>query len=247
MKPRRVHAWLGATAIVAACAVCAEAQNTGPSNDGGKSSAPGAKKPQANEPRGAPLKVGDAAPSLAVDKWIKGEAVAAFEPGKVYVVEFWATWCGPCIRGIPHLTKLQKEHPEAVIIGVAASEKPPQKGQPDRREAELQNFVRGQGHQMGYRVAFDAKGAMWESWMVAAGRAGIPCAFIVGRDGKIAWIGHPTGMDEPLKMAIKQSTSDGAESGKSKSAPKDSKDKETGKAPKTSQPSDSSGSGPKKN
>ena len=38
------------------------------------------------------LRVGDPAPSLQVAEWIKGQPVSAFEAGKVYLVEFWATW-----------------------------------------------------------------------------------------------------------------------------------------------------------
>ena len=38
------------------------------------------------------LKPGDDAPALAISEWVQGEAVAGFEKGKVYLVEFWATW-----------------------------------------------------------------------------------------------------------------------------------------------------------
>ena len=60
---------------------------------------------------------------------------------------------------------------------------------------------------MAYRVAIDAvpdkekgnKGAMAKNWMTAADQNGIPTAFIVNKEGKIAWIGHPMSMDEPLE------------------------------------------------
>src|SRR5262245_45990939 len=67
----------------------------------------------------ATLKIGDKAPALAIDKWVKGTPVKAFEPGKTYVVEFWATWCGPCVATMPHISELQSKYKDKVtFIGV---------------------------------------------------------------------------------------------------------------------------------
>jgi len=156
-------------------------------------------------PAGGALKVGSPAPKLSAEKWLKGEEVKGFEPGKVYVVEFWATWCGPCLKSIPHLTDMQKKHKELVVIGMASSEQPDAKG-PDKREANLAKFVKGQGAKMDYRVAYDSDSSMSKDWMQPAGQRGIPCAFVVGGDGKLAFVGHP--MDKSFDTTIEKSLSD---------------------------------------
>src|SRR5688572_11521609 len=92
---------------------------------------------------GPTLKVGDAAPALAPSKWVKGEPIAKFETGKIYVVEFWATWCGPCITSIPHITELQKKNPSVAFIGMNCMEHEPSK---------VAGFVEKMGEKMGYRV-----------------------------------------------------------------------------------------------
>ena len=145
----------------------------------------------------ATVEIGSRAPALSVEEWIKGDAVKGFEPGKVYVVEFWATWCGPCIQSIPHLTEMQKNHPEVTFMGIAGSERAKKEG-PDTRLSGLKTFVEKKGDAMGYRVAYDADRSMHEAWMQPAGQNGIPCAFIVGKDGTLEWIGHPMQMDKPL-------------------------------------------------
>ncbi len=149
----------------------------------------------------ATLKVGDAAPEIKIDKWVKGDEVKSFESGKVYAVEFWATWCPPCVKSIPHLTDLQKKHKDdgLTIIGVAASERQKAKGQ-DTRLANLENFVKGKGDQMNYAVAYDSDREMATDWMRAAGQTGIPTVFIVGGDGKVAWIGYP--MDDEFDTQV---------------------------------------------
>lgn len=148
------------------------------------------------------LKVGDAAPKMTVDAWVKGSPVRSFEKGKVYVVEFWATWCPPCVEAIPKLTELQRKHERQglVVIGVAASERG-RDAQDKRRR--LNNFVNQQGRKMEYRVAFSDDGVMIRDWMQAAGRRGIPSAFVVDKAGKISWIGSPgSGLDAAVEKAL---------------------------------------------
>lgn len=150
----------------------------------------------------ADLKVGDDAPPFAVNKFLKGEPVKELQPGQIYVIEFWATWCGPCIENIPKLTAMQKKYGNKVIfVGVSVFE---------RDQTKVAPFVQKQGAKMNYRVAMDkvpaneagSKGHMAKNWLIAAGQNGIPCAFIINKEGKIAWIGHPAKMEKVIDSII---------------------------------------------
>ncbi|MBI1304794.1 MAG: redoxin family protein [Phycisphaera sp.] len=148
----------------------------------------------------APLSVGDKAPAFAVDSWVKGDPFESLESGKVHVMEFWATWCGPCIAAIPHLTELQAKYPDVRFVGVAASERGPDEA---AKFAKVKDFVDGKGDGMGYRVAYVGdREKMSRPWMEAAGQSGIPCTFIVDGEGRVAWIGHPMSMDAPLEKIV---------------------------------------------
>ncbi|HEX4589365.1 MAG TPA: redoxin family protein [Gemmataceae bacterium] len=144
-----------------------------------------------------PLSVGDPAPKLQVQEFVKGDPVKGLEKGQLYVVEFWATWCSPCRQSIPHLTELAKKHKDVTFIGVSVSEQDFDNVKP---------FVEKMGDKMDYRVAIDSvpkgkkadEGAMNKTWMSAAEQDGIPTAFVIDKDGKIAWIGHPMEMEKPL-------------------------------------------------
>jgi thiol-disulfide isomerase/thioredoxin len=156
------------------------------------------------------LSIGDPAPKIEVKEFVKGKPVTKFDKGKTYVVEFWATWCGPCKVSIPHLTELQKKYQDVTFIGVSVFE---------RDQSAVKPFVEKMGDKMDYRVAMDAmrpvpgkpgedkegekkkeEGVMAKTWMEAAKQGGIPTAFIINKNGKIAWIGHPMEMEKPLEQ-----------------------------------------------
>lgn len=135
---------------------------------------------------------GSPAPALEVSEWVKGEPVNLAE-GKgenVYVVEFWATWCGPCRTNIPHMTELQAEYADQGVVVVAISKEDINTVKP---------FVEEQGDAMDYHVAVDGNGRTWQAYMDAFGVGGIPHAFIVDKSGAIAWHGHPARMEPVLE------------------------------------------------
>jgi thiol-disulfide isomerase/thioredoxin len=137
--------------------------------------------------------VGQMAPALSVDSWLKGTKINGFESGTVYVVEFWGTWCGPCIKNFPHLSALQKKHQDdgLVVIGVATHE---WKG----LEA-VTKFMKKRGSEMGYHVAYDDDFSMEHDWQTLGDSTvqfKMPEVFLVDATGKIAWIGHPDQKDE---------------------------------------------------
>lgn len=158
--------------------------------------APAAAQPE-TKPAAKKLVVGDQAPALTIAKWVKGEPITGFEKGKVYVVEFWATWCGPCIASMPHLSHLQKTHKEQglTIVGVTSG------GRSNTLEA-VEKMVADKGDTMGYTVAFDTERTTSNDYMRAAGQNGIPCSFVVDKAGKIAYIGHPMYLDPVLDKVI---------------------------------------------
>jgi thiol-disulfide isomerase/thioredoxin len=147
-------------------------------------------------PAQAALKVGDPAPKLQVSRWVQGGPVDSFQGDKVYIVEFWATWCGPCIQAIPHINALYEKHKDKglVVIGQNVWERKPE---------DVPGFVSRMSGKMTYPVALDdtsggGDGFMAANWLKAAGQNGIPCAFVINKKGEVAYIGHPMKLDDAL-------------------------------------------------
>ena len=123
--------------------------------------------------------VGKELPALGVDYMGKAPDLK----GHAAIVEFWATWCPPCRKSIPHLNELNKKYQGKglVIIGVT-----------DEDKATIEKFRKGVP--MEYNVAIDKGGKLGQQF----GISGIPQAFVVGKDGKIVWEGHPAALNESV-------------------------------------------------
>lgn len=141
------------------------------------------------------LKPGDDAPALSVSKWLNGKEVAKFEKGTVYVIECWATWCGPCVQSMPHVSALNTKMKDknVVVIGLNVWE---------RDKSKVEPFIKKMGDKLNFVVAVD-NGQSAKDWLEAAKQDGIPCSFVVDKEGKIAWIGHPMdGLDKVVEAVV---------------------------------------------
>jgi len=151
--------------------------------------------------------IGSKAPPLDIEHWIQDgngffKQVKEFESGKVYVVEFWATWCGPCISSMPHLAELQNKYRGRDVQIISVS---------DETVDEVQDLLDKDNEQAGktfaevtsaYSLTTDPDGSVYKDYMDASNQQGIPTSFIVGKTGIIEWIGHPMELDEPLEAVV---------------------------------------------
>lgn len=139
------------------------------------------------------LGLGDPAPAITSATWVKGPETK-LEKGKVYVLEFWATWCGPCIKSMPHLTTLLEEYKDKGLTVVAVTTK----DENGNTEEEVQSFLKKRGGRFPFAFAFCTTDATERAFMEASGTDGIPASFVIDRDGKVAFIGHPSELDDVL-------------------------------------------------
>ena len=158
------------------------------------------------------LTIGSKAPKLDIEHWVsngngKFKPVKEFEAGKVYVVEFWATWCGPCVMSMPHLAATQEKYAEkgVQLISVSDEDLETVEGFLKRqvKNADKDDTENTYGRLTSvYCLTTDPDKSVNEDYMDAAGQNGIPTCFIVGKSGQIEWIGHPMEMDEPLEKVV---------------------------------------------
>ncbi|KAJ3085665.1 hypothetical protein HK102_013947 [Quaeritorhiza haematococci] len=102
---------------------------------------------------------------------------------RVLVLEFWATWCGPCRSTIPHLSALQKKFKDKDVYFVGITD--------ERDRSRIENFVQGMGTDMDYHVAIDGSLQAKSKVFAPSGARGIPHVFLIDAENTIVWAGHP--------------------------------------------------------
>ena len=129
--------------------------------------------------------VGKKAPEISLSGTVNYDGKPSLNAalGRVVLLEFWATWCPPCRRTIPHLQQLHKKYRKKGLLIISVSSESPSK---------VKSFVRRQGRKMSYPIGIDRSRRTSSKY----GIRGIPHAFLIDTTGKVIWQGHPMRLKE---------------------------------------------------
>ena len=131
---------------------------------------------------------GRPAPPFVVERWITPEPDAR---GKVAIVDFWATWCGPCIASIPHMNSLANTfRGEVECVGISDERFDRFKTGFEKAKLTPSTFD--------YSLAIDSRGRMKNAFQVR----GIPHVAVISTDWVVRWQGHPSRLTEDIVRQI---------------------------------------------
>jgi len=163
---------------------------------------PGAQEAAEEDQEVEGLKVGEPAPELVLPRAGEpGEWSLAGARPKPVVVDFWATWCGPCVASIPELANLAEEFKgRAEIVMVNTGEQGSRAEREDRIRSTLEKRKIGKDSPL-FGV-LDLDGLAARRWLVRA----FPTTFLVAPDGKIAgvWVGSSPRSQRELRTKLEE-------------------------------------------
>lgn len=129
---------------------------------------------------GEELAVGKKAPEFAAKSMSGAEIkLPVAYKGKIVLVDFWATWCPPCVREIPHLVEAHTRYKDKGLVIVGVSLDAP------RKSAEaVKEFVAN--HKMAYEIVYDGASPIAQKYNIQT----IPAPFLIdGTSGKVLAMG----------------------------------------------------------
>lgn len=131
------------------------------------------------------IKVGDKAPKLNITDWVQNVPIDTSLEGKFLVLDFWATWCGPCIKAVPHLNELQAQfNNNKKVIFISMSDEKPEKIAQTLKRVKFNSSVVSDQNKTTHKN-LDVHD--------------IPVTFLIDDNGFIRWMGSPEELDD-LKL-----------------------------------------------
>lgn len=130
------------------------------------------------------LELGVQAPEIGAKTWFNhvGRPLTLENlRGQAVMLEFWATWCGPCVAAWPHVQEIHEEYGEKGLVVIALS---------SEDDATVSAFIDQNGYTVPTAAGSTAGGAY--------GVSGIPRTFLIDPSGKVAWTGHPDDLSKSL-------------------------------------------------
>ena len=146
--------------------------------------------PYANalDPRRARDLRGKSAPAMNVTQWLNGPPSL---DGRLVVVDFFASWCGPCMSAVPHMNDMATQHAQdLVVVGIS-----------DEQAGTLRNGLGRAGYPVStfkYPIGVDPDARMKKGFGVTA----IPHVAVVSSDGIVRWQGHPMQLNPAVTDAL---------------------------------------------
>ncbi len=123
--------------------------------------------------------------ALGNEKWLTQEVDTE---GKIIMLDFWATWCGPCRKFSPTANKLQVKHKDKLAVLAISGQRDP--------EQTVQSYI--DKNSVAYSHLYDGKQSVYNSLQIS----GIPHVVLLSTDGVIRWQGFP--MDPSFEKALEQ-------------------------------------------
>ena len=136
------------------------------------------------EPAGTKL-LDKPAPNFALPIVANGEPKARMRLSdlrdKVVVLDFWASWCGPCAAQAPILDRVARKYKDLVVVlGINVGESP----------SVAARYAKAKG--LSYPILADVKGTTQELY----GATVLPTVVLIDKQGKIRFLGHPRGLTD---------------------------------------------------
>ena len=136
--------------------------------------------------------VGEPAPDIQLDFLEGGKFNLSKYRGRVVVLDFWATWCGPCLQTMPIVDSVVEEYADQGIELIAVN----LEEQPSQIKSMLER------HKLAMKVALDRNGVVAARYAVTA----IPQTVVIDREGRVArlFVGGGAKLAEPLREALQE-------------------------------------------